>query len=114
MFGRSGKKRLDVWLSEDHPIFKVNPGERTRMIENIGNLEIAMALIAEMRKEMLDNFSQINQAITRIEAKLMPGLQIESKGNAPVAEQTGEFDINSIYQEFGGIASAQNIKKKRR
>jgi hypothetical protein len=117
MFGRSGKKRLDVWLSEDHPVFKVNAGERTRMIENIGNLEIAMALIAEMRKEMLDSLSQINQAVSRVEAKIIPGSQIASRETAPAAEQAGEDDINSIYRDFGGLATAQNTekdKKKRR
>jgi hypothetical protein len=114
MFGRSGKKRLDLWLSEDHPIFKVNPGERTRVIESLGSLEIAMSLIADMRQEMLDNSLQIKQAIARVEENLMPGQAHTSNDQLPAAEQTGEFDINSIYEGFGGLATAQNDKKRKR
>jgi hypothetical protein len=111
---RNGKKRLDLWLSEDHPIFKVNPGERTRVIESLGSMEVAMSLIADMKQEMLDNFSQIKQAIARIEETLRPGQIKAINDELSAAEQAGEFDINSIYKGFGSLATAQNDDKRKR
>ena len=106
--GRNGKKRLSVWLPEDHPIFKVPQGERTRAIQGLGNLEIAMAHIVDMRNEMKSALSSIAESVGNIEKTVKSGLlKVTGANETGDPRQAGEYDLSELYRDFGGLAVAQ-------
>lgn len=113
---RDGQKRLCIWLSEDHPIFKVPKGERTKAIQNLGNLEIAMVLIESAKREILDNLQPINHSVAMIETMLRAGQVQTAKEHAPTGSDVSKDDggMDDIYKDFGGIQVEERVRTTRR
>jgi len=105
---RKGKRRLDIWLPADHPIFKVPAGERTMVIQHFGDFDVAMSYVENMKDEILIAVAKLDMAVARIEKMLKSGaMQIkEAVPGESIGQMESEtFSIDDIYREFGGLAT---------
>lgn len=106
---RKGKKRLDVWLPENHPIFKVKPGDRTRVIQNLGDFDMALSLMEDVKRELLDVLHPMEQTLKRLEKTLASGsIRASGDTSAPGGQGVESYDVGSLYKDFGGLAVAKD------
>ncbi|MGI6405489.1 MAG: hypothetical protein ACOX2E_03255 [Syntrophaceticus sp.] len=58
---RKGRKRLDVWLPEDHPIFLYPPGSRARVVRNWLEIGEKLSKIEEKMEQLVTQKVEANK-----------------------------------------------------
>lgn len=87
------RRRLEVWLPEDHPVWELPEGQRAKVVRTI--LEAAFNRMVWPSSRLDERLARIEEALARLEEKLAGAV---SSTNAPREEQL--LDPDSFLAAF--------------